>query len=64
MNKLLSSLLLCLLASGSAFAEMDPYPDQMGMYFDAGATEYCVSGFFGQSFDVYFIYTQPTVDVY
>jgi hypothetical protein len=36
------AVLVALVGGGEATAQIDPYPDGLGLYFDADATEYCL----------------------
>jgi hypothetical protein len=57
MKKLITLAILATLAGGGqATAQVDPLPDGIGMYFDTGATEYCLD-FVGGLAEVYLILT-------
>jgi hypothetical protein len=43
MKKLITlAVLVALVGGGEATAQLDPYPDGLGLYYDADATEYCL----------------------
>ena len=62
MKKMLVPMLLCLLACSPSSACVDPDPDQMGIYFDQGATIYCTHAFMGNTVELYVVYTRPTLE--
>jgi hypothetical protein len=57
MKKLIAlAILVALAGGGEAKAQVDPRPDGIGMYFDTGATEYCLE-FIGGPLEIYLILT-------
>lgn len=53
--------LLCLLASNTSFAVVDPDPDQMGIYFDECADTFCILPVLCAPQFAYLIYTNPSL---
>lgn len=58
--KKLVVLLLASLVATSAFAQIDPDPDSMGIYFDLGATDNCWSTGASIPFFAYLVLANPT----
>jgi len=52
--------LLGLLAESPTCAQVDPDPDMIGIYFDEGATSYCIAAPVGETVTAYLCITQAT----
>jgi hypothetical protein len=60
MKKLLVTLAIVCMA-GTAFAQVDPDPNGIGVYFDMAGTQYCYE-FLGGPVSAYVVITNPTQD--
>jgi len=58
--KTLIIALTCLAIASTAFAQVDPDPDMIGVYFDLGATNNCLQISPHMPFFAYVIITNPT----
>ena len=60
MKRLLALVGLTLLIAGSATAQIDPDPNQIGVYFDPLATEFCTSAAMYMAVSAHVMFTNPT----